>query len=156
MKESIEKKISSLLADQKLGVLATAQGSGQPYTSLMAFTYTEDLSSLVVATAKATRKNKNILAQPRVSLLVDNRNNSETDFHMAQAITALGKIDIPSPSERELCRSLYLQRHPFLEDFLNSPSTVIYVIRVYCYLYVSRFQDVMEYHICDEMDLFKK
>jgi heme iron utilization protein len=153
LEKEIQKKIASLLDSQQLAVLST-QREGQPYSSLMAFAFTPDLANIVVATGKSTRKHQNIIQESRVSLLIDNRSNSENDFHAAMAVTVIGKALLLEPSERPDYEKLYLQRHPYLEKFLFSPTTAFVKIKVSRYVLVSCFQDVMEYMIEDECDLF--
>jgi len=151
--KNMQKQINKLFASQQLAVLST-QRDGQPYSSLMAFAYTPDLKNIVVATGKSTRKHQNIVQESRVSLLIDNRSNSEDDFHAAMALTVLGKAQLIKDAERPEYMELYLGRHPYLEKFLTSPTTAFLKIAVYHYLLVSRFQNVMEYSIRDEFDLF--
>ena len=151
--KNMQKQINNLFASQQLAVLST-QRDGQPYSSLMAFAYTPDLKNIVVATGKSTRKHQNIVQESRVSLLIDNRSNSEDDFHAAMALTVLGKAQLIKDAERPEYMELYLGRHPYLEKFLTSPTTAFLKIAVYHYLLVSRFQNVMEYSIRDEFDLF--
>lgn len=151
--ENIRQTILSLLSSQQLAALST-QREGQPYTSLMAFAYTENLEYLIVATGKATRKHHNILHDARVSLLIDNRSNNEDDFHAAMALTVLGRAQPVEASERTDYQELYLGRHPYLEKFVTSPTTAFIKVEVYHYLLVSRFQKVMEYRIRDDFDLF--
>lgn len=151
--KEIHKKINALFNSQQLAVLST-QRDGQPYSSLMAFGYTSDLKNIIVATGKSTRKHRNIVQESRVSLLIDNRANSEDDFQAAMALTVLGKTQLIEDPERPEYLELYLNRHPYLENFLSSPSTAFLKIMVYHYLLVSRFQNVMEYNIQDEFELF--
>lgn len=151
--DKVIKAILSLLNSQHLAALST-QRNGQPYTSLMAFAHTQDLKYLVVATGKATRKHHNILHDARVSLLIDNRSNSEDDFHAAMALTVLGRAQPVEAFEHANYENLYLERHPYLEKFLTSPTTAFIKVEVYHYLLVSRFQKVMEYSIRDDSDLF--
>lgn len=151
--QEMQSTIESLLRSQQLAALST-QRDGQPYTSLMAFAYTPDLKFILVATGKATRKHQNILQDSRVSLLIDNRSNREGDFHSAMALTVLGKAQATEADEQSALQDLYLSRHPYLENFLASPSTAFVKIMVSHYLLVSRFQNVMEYRISDEFDLF--
>ena len=82
--------ILELLASQRLAVLST-QTQGQPYSNLVAFAVTPDLKYLLFATTRATRKFANLLADSRVSLLLDNRTNEEADFAEAAALTVLGQ-----------------------------------------------------------------
>lgn len=151
--QEVVEKIRHLLSMQQLAVLST-QRDGHPYSSLMAYAYTPDLKSIIVATGKSTRKHQNILQEARVSLLIDNRTNSINDFHEAEALTVLGKTEIIEESDRSEFQILYLNRHPYLEKFLTSPSTAFLKINVYHYLLVSRFQNVMEYTVQDGYDLF--
>ncbi len=149
----MHERINALLADQPLAVLST-QRKGQPYSSLMAFAHTDDLKVIVVATGKSTRKYQNIMMDSRVSLLVDNRSNSEEDFHAAAALTVLGVANPIENGERSVYEELYLKRHPYLQKFLSAPTTTFFKIKIKHYLLVTRFQSVMEYHIDHEADLF--
>jgi len=150
---ALREQIKALLASQPLAVLSTQRG-GQPYSSLMAFAFTDDLHAIVVATGTSTRKHQNIVMDSRVSLLVDNRSNREDDFHAAAAVTIMGQAGQLANSERAVYEGLYLDRHPYLEKFSRSPGTTFFKISVHHYLLVTRFQKVMEYHISDEIDLF--
>jgi len=150
---SLHQAISSLLQEQKLAVLATVRND-QPYSSLMAFAATDDLATIVAATGDSTRKHLNLQLQPRVSMLVDNRSNDEADFHRAAAITIIGRAEMMDGEEAESLKPLYLAKHPYLEDFLQSPSTTLFKITVFHYLMVTRFQSVMEYHLRDDHDIF--
>ena len=147
--DAVVGEIKNLLARQPLAVLAT-QGDGQPYTSLMAYAFTEDLQFLVFATAMSTRKHSNIAGESRVALLVDDRSNNGEDFQNAVALTIVGEACEVGLGERDYYSGLYLKRHPSLETFLASPSTIFFKIEVHNYLLVSRFEDVVEYQIKDE------
>jgi nitroimidazol reductase NimA-like FMN-containing flavoprotein (pyridoxamine 5'-phosphate oxidase superfamily) len=151
--KDIQKEISSLLSSQKLAVLST-QRDGQPYSSLMAFAFSSDLKDIVVATGRSTRKHQNLVQESRVSLLIDNRSNSENDFHGAAALTVLGKAEQINDTERLGYEELYLKRHPYLEKFLCSSSTAFFKVMVHHYLLVSHFQKVKEYRVRDEAGVF--
>lgn len=151
--QALHERIEALLAEQPLAVLST-QREGQPYASLMAFGYTDDLKNIVVATGTSTRKHQNIMMDSRVALLVDNRANSEEDFHEAAALTVIGVARLIDSPERPFFENIYLSRHPYLKKFLQAPTTTFFKIEVLHYLLVTRFQNVMEYHIDDENTLF--
>ncbi len=137
----LKEAIQSLFTRQKLGVLAT-DSQGEPYTSLVAFTASEDLKTLLFATTRSTRKYNNLSANPFVTLLVDNRSNQEEDFHRAIAVTAKGRAYEVEDSEREECLHRYVSRHPYLEEFVSSPTCALVRIDVDKYFVVSRFQNV--------------
>lgn len=151
--KEMKEKIAGLLGSQQLAVLSTHR-EGQPYSSLMAFAFTADLANILVATGKSTRKHQNLVQESRVSLLIDNRSNSENDFHAAMAVTIIGKAHSIAESDRPAYAKIYLQRHPYLEKFLTSSTTAFVKISVSRYVMVSHFQDVMEYSIREEGDLF--
>jgi general stress protein 26 len=127
----LEHFIRELFESQKLAVLGT-QNEGQPYANLVAFAPSHDLKCLYFVTARATRKYANIEADARVTVLIDNRSNQDSDFSQAAAVTAL---------------AIYLAKHPMLEDFVRSPSCALLQIRVETYYLVRRFQNVMELHV---------
>jgi hypothetical protein len=125
----LEHFIRELFESQKLAVLGT-QNEGQPYANLVAFAPSHDLKCLYFVTARATRKYANIEADARVTVLIDNRSNQDSDFSQAAAVTATGTA-----------------KHPMLEDFVRSPSCALLQIRVETYYLVRRFQNVMELHV---------
>lgn len=141
----LEAQVRDLLRTQGLAVLST-QGEGQPYSSLVAFAATPGLCELLFATTRATRKYHNLAAEPRVSLLVDNRSNRETDFHEAVAATAVGRAEEALGADVSELRHIYLAKHPYLEDFLVAPTCALIRVRVESYYVVQRFQDVRVLH----------
>ena len=54
--------------------------TGQPYCNLIAIAATGDFGHLVFATTRATRKYADLMADSRVAVLVDNRQNDVSDF----------------------------------------------------------------------------
>lgn len=138
--------LENLLKSQSLGVLAT-HDHGQPYTSLVAFTASEDLEALYFVTGRATRKYANLRHDPRAAMMIDNRSNAPADIADATAATATGTTDIISASERAELLSIYLQKHPHLAEFAKSPSTRLIRLNVSCYYVVNRFQNVVELHM---------
>ncbi len=150
-REQLQNEIAHLLLSQKLAVLSSQSPGGLPYASLIAFAVSGDLRKIVLATPRATRKFSNIKNNPNVAMLIDDRSNREQDFHDAKAVTVLGSADeiAQGPTKEEL-ESLYLLKHPYLENFLQAPSTAFILVSVRSYYLVSRFQEVMELHISDE------
>ena len=142
----LELLIRELFDSQKLGVLGT-QNKGQPYANLIAFAASDDLKSLYFVTARATRKYANIEADARVTVLIDNRSNEDSDFSQAAAVTATGTAEEVLGSGRDEVLAIYLAKHPMLRDFVESPSCALLQVRVETYYLVRRFQNVMELHV---------
>lgn len=148
MERKVTNEVSSqmlqeLFAAQRSAVLATTE-NGQPYLSLMAFATTIDLQYLLVATYRATRKYRNIEADPRVALLVDNRTNQPTDTEQAMAVTALGAAKEVGAAEKDRFLQIYLAKHPHLEKFVTSPKCALIEVEVERYFVVSNFQEIRE------------
>lgn len=154
MKEAkIREHIEELLASQMLATLAT-QKNGQPYVNLIAFAVADQLATLIFATPRATRKYTNLQEESRVSLLVDCRGNQQGDFHQASAVTIIGEATEADSVAVATYLPIFVANHPYLEDFVNAPTTSLFVVAVKHYVLVSHFQRVMELHLTDETDLF--
>ena len=149
--ETLQTELRDLMASQNLAVLAT-HDHGQPYTSLVAFAGSDDLKTLVFFTGCATRKFANLKADPRAAMMIDSRSNAPSDIAEAMAVTAAGTVGIaagnePDANKPDSLKQTYLQKHPHLADFANSPSTRLIQLTVSCYYVVDRFQHVVELHI---------
>ena len=136
----LRQKIADLLSKEKLAVLASWDGK-QPYNTLVAYIFTEDLKSIFFATREDTEKYQNIAKYPYVSLLIDNRTNEKKDFNDAVALTVIAKA---KQIEKQAYLNLYLNRFPDLKEFLENPQTALVLLEIQQYIYVSRFQEVLE------------
>ena len=144
--EKIKEDLNNLFLNQRLGVLAT-QNKGQPYTSLVAFAPSEDLKHIYFATTRSTRKYDNLSNDPRVSMLIDNRSNRASDIKWATAVTATGTAAEVGIDGQDDAKRIYLARHPYLSEFVASPSCALLKIEVNTYFVVSHFQNVIEVHM---------
>jgi general stress protein 26 len=135
--------IQNLLHSQRLAVLST-QMSGRPYSNLVAFAATENLKDIFFATTRSTRKYANLKMEPRVSLLIGNRNNEETDFGETSAVTVLGTAAEVLGPDREKYLQIYLKKHQYLEEFVSAPTCALIRVRVEKFIMVTRFQEVRE------------
>jgi heme iron utilization protein len=137
-------KVRKMMAEQRFGVLCTAQPDGQPYTSLVAVVASEDLGQVAFATLRATRKFDNISSEPRVALLLDDRANQPSDLLQAATLTVLGTTHELKGNERDRWTTALLSRHATLGDFLRSPDCAVVVIEVARLLLVTNFQQIVE------------
>ena len=134
------------MSSQRLGVLSTHY-QGHPYSSLVAFSSSQDLREIYFATPKTTRKFRNLNQDNRVSMLIDNRSNETSDFHHATAVTVIGRARVIQGAEKTDVMDIYLIKHPYLTDFVNSESCALVVVEVDKYVLVRRFQEVFELHV---------
>jgi nitroimidazol reductase NimA-like FMN-containing flavoprotein (pyridoxamine 5'-phosphate oxidase superfamily) len=137
----LKRLLKDLFSSQPLAVLAT-QSNGQPYGNLVAFVATEDLRSLLFATARGTRKFANITTDPKVAMVMDSRTNQRADFQKAVAVTATGMVEEVESSERDHLLKLYLSKHPHLKKFVKSPTSALLRVKVDTYYVVKGFQNV--------------
>jgi len=140
---TLKSEIEKLLRKERLAVIAT-QGSPYPYTTLVGFSFTKDLKCLFFATMRGTRKYRNILNNPHVSVLIDTRKNDIDDFKDAVALTILGRAAELEKADKKKYLTLYLKRFPHLKSFMEDPETALVEIQVDRYIFVRRFQEVKE------------
>ncbi len=134
------RRIGTLLESTSLAVVATSN-EGAPYCSLVGIA--APVEGLVYfATTRSTHKWANLAADPRVSVLVDNRSGKPVDFHEATAATGVGTAEECRDDAAAAARAALLERHPYLLDFLDSPSTVLVRVRIEHWYVVTRFQQV--------------
>ncbi len=144
--EEIRSRLRDLCISQKLAVVATQSG-GQPYASLVAFVTSDDLRHVFFVTARTTRKFANLTKDSRVAVLINSSANKESDFHDAVSVTVTGSAEEIGDAERDHVLSLYLSKHPYLEDFAQAPSCAVIKVTTKSYYMVKNFQNVMELHI---------
>ena len=147
---NLASRIAQLLSAQLVGVLATNQCTAQadqPYTSLMAFAHTPDLRYLIIATLKETQKHANLLQNASLSLLIDNRCNSFTDYQQAVAISVIGRAEVIPIDVNAAMQALFLAKHPQLHPFVANPDCALLRISVACFRVVSEFQATEVYTV---------
>lgn len=137
--------IQALIREEPFAVLCT-QGGGQPYGSVVAFAFDPGMEFFVFATPMATRKFRLLSECDRVALVVDNRGRFPEDMMQVGAVTVTGQAEqIESGPEFERWAALLTSRHPHLASFVQSPSTALFRVRAFRYLYVTRFQEVRQW-----------
>ena len=118
-----------------------------PYGSLVAFANTDNLREIVFATLRATRKYANLSIDKNVAMLLDNRSNKTSDFQKATAATAMGTVrEVPKRRNSPYLK-LYLEKHPHMKGFVETPTCALMVVTVEKYYVVNRFQQVMELNL---------
>jgi nitroimidazol reductase NimA-like FMN-containing flavoprotein (pyridoxamine 5'-phosphate oxidase superfamily) len=137
--------IQALVHREPFAVLCT-QADGQPYGSLVAFAFSQDLRSFVFGTPMATRKYRLLSECDHVALLVDNRGRFPDDMMAVSAVTVTGRASQVQPgADFERWAGLLTARHPYLKSFVHAPSTALFRVDVVRYLHVTRFQEVRQW-----------
>ncbi len=140
----VRQRIGCLMQSEPFAVLCT-QGDGQPYGSLVAFAFSDDLQYVVFATSRATRKYRLLSECSHVALVIDSRSQYGDELMKVEAITATGNAEELNEDEQQPWRALLLDRHPYIEGFFKSTSTALFRINIFRYLHVSRFQEVHQW-----------
>lgn len=141
----LENRIRHLVEHQLFGVLCT-EGQGQPYGSMIAFAFSDDLSSIVFATPTATRKYRLLTENGHVALVVDNRPSFPDNMMKVEAITVTGRAsEIERGPDYDEYARLLVARHPQLEAFVKASSCGLFVVDVLRFFHVSRFQAVAQW-----------
>jgi heme oxygenase (biliverdin-IX-beta and delta-forming) len=117
----------SLLRRRREGALATLMaGSGDPYCSLVNVASHPDGSPILLISRLALHT-KNILADPRVSLMLDER--AAGDPLEGARIMLLGRVEQVEASDLEVVRRRYLNAHPSAEAFVDFKDFSFFRIR---------------------------
>ena len=131
------------LAKQKdICVLATVS-DGNPHCSLMAYATDDDCREIYMITQKGTKKYKNLIKNPSVSLLIDTR-EEQVDSHplQAKALTIAGLFqEIDDEYKKRLARARLLERHPYLAGFIDQTDTELICIKATSFLVLNGLKE---------------
>jgi len=117
----------SLLRRSRQGALATLMpSSGDPYCSLVNHASHSDGSPILLISRLAIHT-RNLLADPRVSLMLDER--TEGDPLEGARIMLSGRADEVSGDDLKIVRRRYLNAHPSAEAFVDFKDFSFFLIR---------------------------
>jgi nitroimidazol reductase NimA-like FMN-containing flavoprotein (pyridoxamine 5'-phosphate oxidase superfamily) len=139
----VKNRIDKILKSQSIAVLGTSKDN-EPYSSLVGFVVTDDFRELIFATMRQRLKYRNIEANPRVTFMIDDRSEQDSDFNETTSITIVGSADDVRGKEREKYASMLVARHPFLTDFVSSPDCAVIRVAIDKFYVVSDFESVMK------------
>jgi len=143
--ESVKEKLKRVVQENRTAVLCV-QEAGKPFGYLIAAAFSENLKFVVFGTPKESRKFRLLVADGKVALVVDSRSQRGEKIAEVEALTTIGVARLAnSESDRKLCQNLLKNNHPDLGDFIESPLTEFFQVDIDRYIYVSNFQDVVEW-----------
>ena len=138
--------IAGLLNEQRLAILATVAETS-PYCNLVSFTPSDDLGTILFSTPRSTSKYANMLRNPNVSLLVDDRMRNGFGFTSGMVVTAMGAVELPGPQEEDALKARHVARHADLKDFVYSPECALVQVRVARYILVSSLREAAVFEV---------
>jgi hypothetical protein len=109
---------------QRAAALGTLMG-GAPYVSLVLVAFDADGSPLLLL-SRLAQHTKNLLADPRVSLLFDGTTGLEEPL-TGPRLTVLGKV---APCSDPEALALYLARHPSAETYAGFSDFGLYKVTI--------------------------
>ncbi|WP_320173841.1 pyridoxamine 5'-phosphate oxidase family protein [Maridesulfovibrio sp.] len=111
-------------------VLATSGEEGI-HTSLMAYASSADCSEIYMVSSRNSRKWQNLSRNPRVSLLIDDRDGKLSDRrHEIMALTVKGTfVPVNDDAERERIKSAIAETVPAIADAFSGPENSIIRIK---------------------------
>ena len=107
--------------------MATA-AEGAPHCSLMSYAADNECREIYMATLKDTKKYRNLVTNPAVSLLIDTRELDPKGKTRALTVTGVFQA-IENDKRITEIRKTLLAKHPDLKDFFNNPDARIVVIK---------------------------
>jgi nitroimidazol reductase NimA-like FMN-containing flavoprotein (pyridoxamine 5'-phosphate oxidase superfamily) len=127
--DSMIEKMKALLRERRTCVLATVGEEG-PHCSLMSYALAPDGTEIYLVTHRQTKKYRNLLKNPAVSLLIDTREDG-TSSESTRALTVEGIFrKIENERTRLSIRGKFLEIHPLLKEFLDDPEAEIFAVRI--------------------------
>lgn len=142
IESKVRERIIRVMKSQKIAVLGTSKND-EPYSCLVSFAFSEELDKLVFATMRQRMKYRNMVANPRVTLIIDDRDIYESNFNETTSITVVGSAEDIIGTDRDRYASLLLDRHPSLTDFVNAPDCAVIRVDIDSYYVVSEFESVV-------------
>lgn len=123
--------MKNLMKSKETCVLATVSGS-EPHCSLMSYAIREDCREIYMMSLKNTKKYENLLKNPSVSVLVDDREDrGPADRLHTRALTVSGRFEPAENEEAEAgMKSLLLARHPHLKEFAGNPDMKFFSVKI--------------------------
>lgn len=125
-------KLDTILHENTLCVLCT-ESDGNPYCSLMTYLLSDDLRTLYLVSSRESQKFKNLLANPRVSVLVDSRQHQAAGANIV-SVTFAGLFQALADTEVQRIKTDFAREHRELAEILNHPDGVVFAINLKSYL----------------------
>jgi nitroimidazol reductase NimA-like FMN-containing flavoprotein (pyridoxamine 5'-phosphate oxidase superfamily) len=128
-------KMKALVKQKDICVLATASGN-KPHCSLMAYATDDECSEIYMVTNRDSRKYRNLVQNPTISLLIDTRDEVRDSNRLkAKALTVEGEFQqIEDVGKKDLVRNRLGAKHPHLEELISHPHSEVFSIRVTSFL----------------------
>jgi nitroimidazol reductase NimA-like FMN-containing flavoprotein (pyridoxamine 5'-phosphate oxidase superfamily) len=127
-------KMRALLRENSMCVLATCLDN-RTHCSLMTYVTDQEGTTLHTVTLKTSRKYRNMVQNPHVSLLVDSRVDDRSERGRIKALTVFGVSSfVRDEKNRDLILTRIRQEHPHLSELLSHPDAEVIAIHAESFL----------------------
>jgi nitroimidazol reductase NimA-like FMN-containing flavoprotein (pyridoxamine 5'-phosphate oxidase superfamily) len=140
----LAEEISELLGQQAQCVLATMDETC-PCQHLMAYAFSEDLFTIYLATYMDTRKFRNMLSNPNVSMIWDNCKGRIQDHVDGYSLTATGMADLLEGQAQEKARRAILSRNATLDNLLSHANCRLFSVSLEEYTLTRGYDHVFRF-----------
>lgn len=137
-----------ILRRKDLCVLATAGPKGA-HCSLMGYALDDSEATIICITERDTRKYFNMQANPRVSLLVDTRDEAPARQAM-QALTLGCLAKELAGTQREAALKRLAVTQPQLQEILASPDAAVMALEITSYQLLTGATDMFRHEVSTE------
>ena len=112
--------VANLIRGQRYGALGTLR-EGAPFVSMVAYAAEPDFGGLLLHLSRLAPHTRQILADPRASLLICERDDGREDVQTLARITLVGAATPISRDEHAQARERYLARLPAAAPLFDFP-----------------------------------
>lgn len=118
----VPEHIASFIHERDLCVLSTSTPEGGPHASLMSYAVAPDLRYIYMATVASSRKWANLTANPKMAILIDEREMSTHGGRGQSRALTIGGVNEPSADgTKEMVLGMLRNKFPHLKGFLARP-----------------------------------
>ncbi|MEI7883834.1 MAG: pyridoxamine 5'-phosphate oxidase family protein [Clostridia bacterium] len=129
-------QVERLLQENKLCVLCTA-GENKPHCSLMTYMPGEDPRVLYMVASRESKKYQNMLGNPDVSLLIDNRKGLGLEEQKISAVSLSGIYQLVDSAELVEIGIKFTKMYPELAEIINNPSSALFAVKLQSFLFLA-------------------
>ena len=140
--------LKRILTSQQFAVLATIHEK-EPYASLVRFTFSNDLKKIYFLTKKKSQKYLNVIKNPDVSLLIDNRTSNPGDLNQLVSLAVFGKAQVSDEKERGNITKKIMSLYPGIEEYIRTEDIAVVRVDVETYKYARKFGEIYEWNLKD-------
>lgn len=132
--------LATLIRSNRLAALGTLR-DGSPFVSMVVYAVSDDLTSFYLHLSRLAVHTRDIISDPRVSLLINSSDRGEPDPQTLSRVTIQGDaVTLPkNDSNYEAIKSLYLKKFPEAEMRFSLGDFEIYRIEPKSARYVGGF-----------------